>query len=174
MEEEKVKKQKEHRLTAQCFGIILVVFAFGLFIGHTLNYQDIIANFISHEADSIHIVHNSSEMAEEGARIVFYNLGATESNSYNINYNDEPEQSVNRFYIVSGEFTNTTERHFTTVKLNFSLLDKSGNKIGDAYAFCDGLDPNQTWEFKAENTIRLGEELYAASAVLDDVIYSVL
>lgn len=171
---EKTKKQKEHKLTAQCIGIVLIVFAFGLFVGHTLNYQDIIANLISYEADSVHVVHNSSEMAEEGARIVFYNLGTTKSNSYDITYKEEPEQHINRFYIIKGEFKNITERHFTTVKLNFSLLDKNGNKVGDAYAFCDGLDTNQTWEFSAENTVILGEDLHAAAAVLDDVIYTVL
>lgn len=172
--EKKQKKRKEHKLTAQCIGIVLIVFAFGLFMGHTLNYQDIIANLVSHEADSIHVVHNSSEMAEQGARIIFYNLGTTESSSYNISYSDKPQQSANRFYTVNGEFINITERHFTSIELNFSLLDKSGNKIGDAYAFCEGLNPNQTWKFCAENTKMLGDGLHATSVVLDDIIYTVL
>ena len=45
---------------------------------------------------------------------------------------------------INGLFTNETDEHFTIVELNFSLLDGEGNKVGDAYAECDGLNPGQT------------------------------
>jgi hypothetical protein len=172
-----MSRNKSRKMAAaQYIGAALIVFAFGLFLGHALNYQDIIANIVSNEADSVHVVHNSSKMAEHGARIAFYNLGTTKTESYEINFDENPYHSVNRFYTIGGTFTNKTDRHFTTIELNFSLLDENNNKIGDAYARCDGLNPGQTWSFEAENTtiLKLDEQDRAVTAVLDDVIYTVL
>ena len=170
----KEQKKREHKITAQCLGIVLIVFALGLFAGYAANHQDIIANLFASKADSIHIIHNSSEAIEHGARMSFYTLGTTENTDYTIKFNEEPKQEINRFYTVEGEFTNNTDKHFTTVELNFSLLDKNGNKVGDIHGYCDGLNPGQTWKFVASNSKVFETNIHATSAILDDVIYTTL
>ena len=175
MEEEKQKKKKGQKLTAQCLGIILVIFALGMFVGYSCNYQDTIANFFTGQhADRTHLIHSSSEMAEHGSRVGYYILGSTENENYEIEFN-EPEQDVNKFYTIEGTFVNTSGSHFTTVELSFSLLDKDGNKISDAHAYCDGLNSNQTWKFVATNSSSQPYMLKdtVASAILDDVLYTI-
>ena len=171
--EQKIKKKKEHRLTAQCLGMVLVVFALGMFIGYACNYQDVLANFFTgNGTDRTHVIHNSSEMAEHGVRVGYYVLGTTENNNYIIEFDDKPQQEVDDFYIVKGKFKNNSGQHFTTVELNFSLLDKDNNKVGDVFAYCDGLNDGQVWSFKATNSQMIKPDSQAVSAILDNVIYT--
>lgn len=172
-QQQKKKKKKRRGLTAQCFGIILVVFALGMFIGYACNYQDVLANFFTgNNIDRTHVIHNSSEMAEHGARVGYYVLGTTENDNYSIKFNDKPQQEIKNFYTVEGMFTNNSGQHFTTVELNFSLLDKNGNKVGDIFAYCDGLNADQTWSFKAVNSKIIEPNSPVISATLDNVIYT--
>lgn len=167
------KKKKEHRLTAQCLGIVLVVFALGMFIGYACNYQDVLANFFTgKDADRTHIIHNSSKMAERGVRVGYYVLGTTENENYVIEFDDKPQQEIHHYYTVKGTFKNNSNEHFTTVELNFSLLDKNNNKVGDIFAYCDGLNPDQTWSFKAVNSNIIDSDSLVTSAILDSVIYT--
>lgn len=169
----KSQKKKEHRLTAQCLGIVLIVFALGMFIGYACNYQDILANFFTGKnADRTHVIHSSSEMAERGARVGYYVLGTTENDNYIIEFDDKPQQEINNYYTVRGTFKNNSQDHFTTVELNFSLLDKNGNKVGDVFAYCNGLNPDQTWSFKAVNPNIINSDSLITSAILDSVIYT--
>ena len=170
----KEQKKREHKITAQCLGIVLLVFAFGLFIGYTSNYQDIVANLFANEVDSVHVIHNSSEATEHGAKISFYTLGTTKNTDYTIEFNNKPKQEINHFYTIEGKFTNNTDKHFTTVELNFSLLDKEGNKVGDVHGYCDGLNSGQTWKFVADNSKAFKTDTPVISAILDDVIYTML
>lgn len=168
----KGKKKKGNRLTAQCLGIVLVVFALGMFIGYACNYQDVLANFFTGgQADRIHVIHNSSRMAERGVRVGFYVLGTNNNDNYTIKFNNKPEKK-NNSYIVNGQFTNKSDEHFTTVELNFSLLDKNKNKIGDIFAYCNGLNANQTWDFTAVDLQNFKLNGNVDSVILDDVIYT--
>ena len=143
-EKKKRKKKKERKLTIQCLGIVFVVFALGMFIGYACNYQDALANFFTGQnTDRTHVIHNSSQMAEHGVRVGYYVLGTTENDNYIIKFDDEPQQEMNNFYTIKGNFKNNSGKHFTTVELNFSLLDKNNNKVGDISAYCDGLNDGQ-------------------------------
>ena len=169
------KKQKTNgcKLTAQCIGIVLIVFALGMFIGYACNYQDVIANFFTGQnTDRTHVVHNSSKIAEHGVRVGYYVLGTTENEKYTIEFNDEIKQGDNNLYSTTGMFTNNSDTHFTTVELNFSLLDKDNNKVGDIHAYCDGLNPGQTWAFKTDYLQNSELSSQPVSAILDDVIYT--
>lgn len=169
---ERKKKKKEHRF-AQYLGMVLVVFSLGMFIGYACNYQDVVANFFTGQnTDRTHIIHNSSKMAEQGARVGYYVLGTTENDKYNIEFDDELKQKEPGYYSIEGNFTNNSDKHFTTVELNFSLLDKDGNKVGDIYAYCDGLNANQVWKFTAINSEIFKTDVNATSAILDNVIYT--
>ena len=90
------------------------------------------------------MIHSSSEAAEHGAKLVLYTLGSEENTEYAIDFDATPQQDIGSIYNVNGTFTNTSDKHFTSVELNFSLLDKDGNKIGDTFAYCDGLNAGQT------------------------------
>lgn len=173
MEKEK-RKRKSKKLTAKCIGFILIFFAVGLFIGNVYNYQDTIANLFSGQVGRVHIIHSSNEMADRGAKIVLYNLGNEKTNIYDINFNDVPQKNAGRIYNIEGSFTNTFDKHFTTVELNFSLLDKDGNKIGDAFTSCSGLNTGQTWNFSATNNKVIETNTQAVSVILDDVIITTL
>ena len=128
----------------------------------------------NNETDHVHIIHNSSEATERGSRLSFYTLGTTDNSNYSIEFTDEPKQEIGRFYTIEGQFKNNSNKHFTTVELNFSLLNKDGDKIGDVHAYCDGLNSNQTWKFVAGNSTVLEINERAVSAILDDVIYTTL
>lgn len=97
---------------------------------------------------SLNTQHGITQVLNENDAINYfqmhYILGTEESNKYKIKYNDKPEDAIAHRYAIDGLFTNETEEHFATIELNFSLLDKQGNKIGDAYASCDGLNSKQT------------------------------
>ena len=170
---DKVKKKKGRKLTTQCVAIVLICFALGLFVGNTYNYQDLFVNILPNQSNRVHVVHSTSEMAERGARVVLYGLGDQENDDYDISFNDMP-QGKNKIYNVEGSFKNTSNKHFTTVELNFSLLDKNGNKIGDAYAQCDGLNTGQTWKFYATNNKPIEISAVAVKVILDDVIITML
>lgn len=169
----KNKKTEGRKLTAQCLGIVLIVFALGMFIGYACNYQDIIANFFTGQnTDRTHVIHNSSTMAEHGVRVGYYVLGTTENEKYTVEFNDKIKEENDNFYYTAGIFTNNSDEHFTTVELNFSLIDKNNNKVGDIHAYCDGLNSGQTWAFKTDSLQK--SELYSQpiSVILDDVIYT--
>jgi hypothetical protein len=51
-------------------------------------------------------------------------------------------------YVV-GAANNTSSETFEQVELHFHLLDKSGERLGDAMDYKDKMGPNSAWTFKA-------------------------
>ena len=52
------------------------------------------------------------------------------------------------FYIV-GTLKNNTTKQYSDIVLNFAVYDLNGNILGNAYAYLDQIDKNETWKFKA-------------------------
>jgi len=52
------------------------------------------------------------------------------------------------FYI-EGTLTNNTINEHQGISLNFAVYDLDGNILGNAYAYLDRIDENETWKFKA-------------------------
>ena len=52
------------------------------------------------------------------------------------------------FYIV-GTLKNNTTKQYCDIVLNFAVYDLNGNILGNAYAYLDQMDKNETWKFKA-------------------------
>ena len=170
---DKDKKKKGCKITAQCIGIVLVCFALGLFVGNTYNYQDLFANMLPHQVNRIHVLHSSSKMSEQGARVVLYALGNEDNDVYEINFSPKPQEN-GKIYNINGTLKNISDKHFTSIELNFSLLDKDGNKIGDAFARCNGLNTEQTWEFSATNNQIIETDSKITEVILDDAIITTL
>lgn len=149
-------------------GAALIFCALGLSVGGLVAYSHISNNLIS-----LNNEHGITQVIDENNRIdyfqIHYILGSEESDKYSINYSSQPETVVTNRYGISGLFVNETNEHFTAVELNFSLLDKDGNKIGDAYANCNGLNSKQGWNFIATNMNVIEVNAKAVSAILDDV-----
>lgn len=149
-------EKEKNKITAQCIGIVLVCFAIGMFTG----------SWIYH-INSINQVQGFNITNEE------YYLGGTDSSDYRIDFNKNPDyDTIKQCYKTEGVFTNTTEGHMKSVKLNFSLLDKDGNKIYGLTADCTGLHPGQSWKFLAisQNDLRGIPE---CSIMLDSVIIEI-
>lgn len=156
-------KDKGRRITAQCIGIVLICFALGIFVGGVLDH-------ICLNSD---LGRQSEVKVESITPKTHYYLGGQDTSDYRIEFNNNPEHPIARFYNTSGEFTNTTESHFSSVELNFSLLDKDSNKIGDLKAYCDGLCPGQTWKFVASTQTNLEVDATGVNVMLDDVIITI-
>lgn len=148
------------KITAQCLGIVLICFALGLFLGGWLGHTGIFNN-------SANMVKIENQIAQDD---IHYYLNDEQSSDYKIEFNDIPEHPVAKFYEVSGLFTNTSDRHFKSIELDFSLLDKDKNKIGDLKAYCDGLNAGQSWMFTATNQTNLEVNVAGVEVILDDVI----
>ena len=170
---DKDKKKRGRKITAQCIGIVLFCFALGLFVGNTYNYQDLFANMLPHQVNRVHILHSSSAMSEHGARAVLYALGNEDNDVYEINFNSKPQEN-GKIYNIDGTLKNISDKHFTSIELNFSLLDKDGNKIGDAFARCDGLNVEQLWKFSATNNQTIETDSKVTKVILDDAIITTL
>ena len=98
----------------------------------------------------------------------FYHLESqAPSSEYSIDYDKVPSALSNKVYYVDGFFTNSSEKHFNSIRLKFSLLDKDKNKIGTAIAYCDGLAAGQVWKFSASNTAVIESKAVVVSAALD-------
>lgn len=50
---------------------------------------------------------------------------------------------------VTGILKNNTSSKKSYVQIKFTVKDKDGNKVGEAFANISGLDANGTWKFKA-------------------------
>ena len=102
-----------------------------------------------------------------------YYLGGMDSSDYRIDFNKNPDyDTIKQCYKTEGVFTNTTEGHMKSVKLNFSLLDKDGNKIYGLTADCTGLHPGQSWKFLAISQSDL-RGIPECSVMLDSVIIEI-
>ena len=157
-------KNKWYRI----IGAALICCALGLSIGGIVFYSHVSRSLIS-----LNTEHGIVQVVDEKNKISYfqthYILGLNSSDKYTIDYNSTPEVVNENHFHVNGLFTNETDEHFTIVELNFSLLDGEGNKVGDAYAECDGLNPGQTWNFTAITRSTSETKIDATAVILDDV-----
>lgn len=133
-----MEKNKMRKVTAQCIGIVLICFALGLFVGGLFGHHIYANDFLQAQI-------NQEESNTK------YILGSQKTSDYRISFDETPAHLMGKNYTIEGEFKNTTEGHFSSVELNFSLLDEEGKKIDDLKACCDGLSPGQAWKFVAAN-----------------------
>ena len=111
-------------------------------IGGLVTYSNVSKSLIS-----LNNEHGTTQVINSDNRVRYfqthYLLGTEGSDQYVLTYDNVPTSIAENHYTIKGEFVNETEEHFAAIELNFSLLDKEGNKIGDAYASCNGLNPAQ-------------------------------
>ena len=60
-------------------------------------------------------------------------------------YYDTDKES---FY-VEGIFNNNTENSYYDINLDFVIYDIDGNVLGNAYAYLERINENESWKFKA-------------------------
>ena len=133
-----MEKDKTRKVTAQCIGIVLICFALGLFVGGLFGHH-------VYEDDFLH-----AQISQEESNTK-YILGSQKTSDYRISFDETPTHSMGENYAIEGEFKNTTEGHFSSIELSFSLLNEEGKKIDDLKACCGGLSPGQAWKFIAIN-----------------------
>ena len=66
-----------------------------------------------------------------------------------VDYNSIKIEKGDGVVYVVGAANNTSSETFEQVELHFHLLDKSGERLGDAMDYKDKMGPNSAWTFKA-------------------------
>lgn len=52
-------------------------------------------------------------------------------------------------FYVEGIFNNNTEKSYYDINLDFVIYDLDGNILGNAYAYLERINGNESWKFKA-------------------------
>lgn len=58
------------------------------------------------------------------------------------------DETTDAFY-VEGIFNNNTEKKYYEINLDFVIYDLDGNVLGNAYAYLERINGNESWKFKA-------------------------
>ena len=129
-------------------GLILSVIAFVLVIATQQVYVDAWDDSFNIVADTPTAVTNDLSVEADSDAPDDTNA-TTASAKYSIT--DEAVDTTSKPYStqITGTFTNTTNKAFSSVSIEYTIFDADGNQIGTASAYTGVLEPNTPWKFEA-------------------------